>query len=256
MERVNQKVSIVTGAAMGLGQAAAELLAREGSHVMVSDINDTLGRQVTRGIVERGGSAIFQRLDVSKSEEWEAAIATLLQTWGKLDVLVNNAGVCIAATIEDTTLEDWHFTMKTNLDGVFLGIKAGVKTMKTSGGGSIVNISSIDGLVGEAPLAAYCASKGGVRLLSKAAALHCAQAGYKIRINSVHPGYIKTPQVEQYLKDLGDYAGEWERKSALHPVGHFGDPLDIANAVLYLASDDSRYMTGAEMVVDGGYTAQ
>ena len=146
--------------------------------------------------------------------------------------------------------------MRINLDGVFLGLKSAVKAMKETGGGSIINLSSIDGIIGESPLAAYCASKGGVRLLTKAAALHCAQAGYKIRINSVHPGYIHTPQHEKYLMDLGDHEGEWKRKAALHPLGHFGEPIDIANAVLFLASDESRFMTGAEMVVDGGYTAQ
>ena len=146
--------------------------------------------------------------------------------------------------------------MRINLDGVFLGLKSAVKAMKETGGGSIINLSSIDGIIGESPLAAYCTSKGGVRLLTKAAALHCAQAGYKIRINSVHPGYIHTPQHEKYLRDLGDHEGERKRKAALHPLGHFGEPIDIDNAVLFLASDESRFMTGAEMVVDGGYTAQ
>ena len=256
MGRVSGKVALVTGAAMGLGQATAELLAREGAKVMVSDINEEQGRVVVKGITESGGTAVFQRHDVGEPADWETAISQVLQSYGKLDILVNNAGICVAASIEDTTLEDWRWTMKINLDGVFLGVKSAVKAMKETGGGSIINLSSIDGIIGESPLAAYCASKGGVRLLTKAAALHCAQAGYKIRINSVHPGYIHTPQHEKYLRDLGDYDGEWKRKAALHPLGHFGEPIDIANAVLFLASDESRFMTGAEMVVDGGYTAQ
>jgi 3(or 17)beta-hydroxysteroid dehydrogenase len=256
MGRLSGKVAMVTGAAMGLGQATAELLAREGAKVVVGDINEVQGCAVADGIVAAGGTAIFQRQDVAEPSDWDAAISLAMHRFGRLDVLVNNAGVCVAANIEETTLEQWRWTMNVNLDGVFLGVKAGVKAMKETGGGSIINLSSIDGIIGESPLAAYCASKGGVRLLTKAAALHCAQAGYKIRVNSIHPGYIRTPQVEKYLLDLGDYGGEWARKSALHPVGHFGEPIDIANAVLFLASDESRFMTGAEMVVDGGYTAQ
>jgi NAD(P)-dependent dehydrogenase (short-subunit alcohol dehydrogenase family) len=256
MGRVEGKVALVTGAAMGLGQAIAELLAREGAKVMVSDINEEQGRAVVHGITASGGVASFQRHDVGEPDQWDATIAEVKRLYGRLDILVNNAGICVAASIEDTTIEDWRWTMKINLDGVFLGTKAGVKLMKESGGGSIINLSSIDGIIGESPLAAYCASKGGVRLLTKAAALHCAQAGYKIRVNSIHPGYIHTPQHEKYLKDLGDYEGEWERKAKLHPLGHFGKPTDIANAVLFLASDESSFMTGSEMVVDGGYTAQ
>ena len=256
MGRVDGKVALVTGAAMGLGQATAETLAREGAKVLVTDINEEAGRAVDDGINKNGGVAAFQRHDVAKPEEWDRAIAELTRLYGRLDILVNNAGICIAANIEDTTLEDWHFTMRINLDGVFLGVQAGVKLMKATGGGSIINLSSIDGIIGESPLAAYCASKGGVRLLTKAAALHCAESGYKIRINSIHPGYIHTPQHEKYLKDLGDYEGEWERKAKLHPLGHFGAPSDIANAVLFLASEESRFMTGSELVVDGGYTAR
>jgi NAD(P)-dependent dehydrogenase (short-subunit alcohol dehydrogenase family) len=256
MGRVDGKVALITGAAMGLGQAAAELLAREGAKVMISDINEEQGRAVAQGITDHGGTASFYRHDVGEPDQWDATIAEVKRLYGRLDILVNNAGICVAASIEDTTLEDWRWTMKINLDGVFLGTKAGVKLMKENGGGSIINLSSIDGIIGESPLAAYCASKGGVRLLTKAAALHCAQAGYKIRINSIHPGYIHTPQHEKYLKDLGDYDGEWDRKAKLHPLGHFGKPIDIANAVLFLASDESSFMTGSEMVVDGGYTAQ
>ncbi|MDY0881555.1 glucose 1-dehydrogenase [Dongia soli] len=256
MGRVDGKVALVTGAAMGLGQATAELLAREGAKVMVSDINEEQGRAVVKRITENGGTANFYRHDVGEPDQWDATIAEVKRLYGRLDILVNNAGICVAANIEDTTLEDWRWTMKINLDGVFLGTKAGVKLMKETRGGSIINLSSIDGIIGESPLAAYCASKGGVRLLTKAAALHCAQAGYKIRINSIHPGYIHTPQHEKYLRDLGDYQGEWDRKAKLHPLGHFGKPIDIANAVLFLASDESSFMTGSEMVVDGGYTAQ
>lgn len=256
MGRVEGKVALVTGAAMGLGQATAERLAQEGAKILISDINEEQGRAVVAGIKASGGIAAFHRHDVAEPAQWDATIAEVKRLYGRLDILVNNAGVCVAANIEETTLEQWRWTMKINLDGVFLGTQAGVKMMKETGGGSIINLSSIDGIIGESPLAAYCASKGGVRLLTKAAALHCAQAGYKIRINSIHPGYIHTPQHEKYLKDLGDYDGESERKAKLHPLGHFGKPMDIANAVLFLASDESTFMTGSEMVVDGGYTAQ
>jgi NAD(P)-dependent dehydrogenase (short-subunit alcohol dehydrogenase family) len=164
--------------------------------------------------------------------------------------------VAIAASVEDTTLEQWRWLMAINLDGVFLGTQHGIKAMKDGGGGSIVNLSSIDGIIGEADLAAYCASKGGVRTFTKAAALHCARAGYDIRVNSIHPGYVWTPQTESYLDALGTL--EEERRKALerHPIGRLGVPEDIAHGVLYLASDDSRFVTGSELVIDGGYTAQ
>jgi 3(or 17)beta-hydroxysteroid dehydrogenase len=177
----------------------------------------------------------------------------LAQRYGRLDILVNNAGIAYAGNIEDASLEQWRHTMAVNADGVFLGCKHGVAMMKSSGGGSIIKLSSIDGIIGEAELAAYCASKGAVRTLTKAVAAHCAEKRYRIRCNSIHPGYIWTPQTEKYLRDLGSLEEERARAVSRHPIGFLGEPKDVAFMVLYLASDESRFVTGAEMVVDGGY---
>lgn len=255
MKRVSGKVALVTGAGLGLGRAAALMLAREGARVVVTDVKETEGRAVAEEIITGGGEAIFLRHDVASQEEWASVIATTLSRFGGLDILVNNAGVALGASVEDTTLEQWRWLMSINLDGVFLGTKAAIAVMKGKGG-SIINLSSIEGLIGDPNLAAYNASKGGVRIFTKSVALHCAKAGYRIRVNSIHPGYIWTPMVKTYLAAQPDPKAAAEAVAALHPVGHLGDPDDIANAVLYLASDESKFVTGAELVVDGGYTAQ
>jgi NAD(P)-dependent dehydrogenase (short-subunit alcohol dehydrogenase family) len=181
--------------------------------------------------------------------------ASAISRFGGVDVLVNNAGVALSASVEDTSLEQWRWLMSINLDGVFLGVKQAVGAMKAAGG-SIINLSSIEGLIGDPNLAAYNASKGGVRLLTKSAALSCAKAGYRIRVNSIHPGYIQTPMVEAYVEAQADPAAARAAIAALHPLGRIGDPDDIAYGVLYLASDESKFVTGAELVIDGGYTAQ
>lgn len=255
MGRVAGKVALVTGAGLGLGRASSLLLASEGAKLVVSDIDETLAGDTAAEIVKAGGEALALRQDVSKSEDWSAAKAAIEQRFGRLDVLVNNAGIAIAKNIEDTTLAEWRRTMAVNLDGVFLGCQEGVKLMKKSGGGSIINLSSIDGIIGEADLAAYCASKGGVRTLTKAVAVHCAEQRYGIRCNSIHPGYIWTPQTENYLRDLGTLEQEKAKALSRHPIGFLGEPNDIAYMVLYLASDESKFVTGSEMVVDGGYLA-
>jgi NAD(P)-dependent dehydrogenase (short-subunit alcohol dehydrogenase family) len=255
MGRVAGKVALVTGAGMGLGRAAALLLAAEGAKVAVTDIDDEAGRATAGAIAGKGGECLFAHHDVSEPEGWPPVMTAVEERFGRLDVLVNNAGIAIAKTIEDTTLDDWRRTMAVNLDGVFLGCQHAIKLMKRAGSGSIVNLSSIDGIVGEADLAAYCASKGGVRTLTKAVAAHCAQAGYGIRCNSIHPGYVWTPQTENYLKDLGRLEEEKAKALARHPIGFLGEPSDVAYMVLYLASDESRFVTGSEMVVDGGYLA-
>jgi NAD(P)-dependent dehydrogenase (short-subunit alcohol dehydrogenase family) len=182
-------------------------------------------------------------------------MASVASRFGPLDILVNNAGVALSASIEDTSLEQWRWLMGVNLDGVFLGTRYAIAAMKNRGG-SIINLSSIEGLIGDPNLAAYNASKGGVRLLTKSAALHCAKAGYKIRVNSVHPGYIRTPMVEGYVAAQADPEAASVAIAAAHPLGHIGEPNDIAYGVLYLASDESKFVTGAELVIDGGYTAQ
>jgi NAD(P)-dependent dehydrogenase (short-subunit alcohol dehydrogenase family) len=255
MKRVQGKTAIVTGASVGLGRAAALLLAREGARVIVTDVKDKEGAAVADEIVAAGGEAMFLHHDVAKEEDWTRVMASTASRFGPLSILVNNAGVAIPANVEDTTLEQWRWLMSINLDGVFLGTRFAIAAMKARGG-SIINLSSIEGLIGDPNLAAYNASKGGVRIFTKSAALHCAKAGYKIRVNSVHPGYIWTPMVEGYVKSHADAEAAKAALAALHPLGHIGEPDDIAYGILYLASDESKFVTGTELVIDGGYTAQ
>lgn len=255
MDRVKDKVALVTGAALGLGRAAALMLAREGARVVVTDLREPEGAAVRDAIIAAGGEAVFLSHDVAKESDWTSVIDATLSRFGGLDILVNNAGVAHAGSVETTSLEDWRWVMSINLDGVFLGVKFGVGAMKQKGG-SIINLSSIEGLIGDPNLAAYDASKGGVRLLTKSAALHCARAGYKIRVNSVHPGYIWTPMVEGYVAGNSDPKAARAALDALHPLGHIGEPDDIAYGVVYLASEESKFVTGSELVIDGGYTAQ
>jgi 3(or 17)beta-hydroxysteroid dehydrogenase len=257
MNRVQDKVAIITGGALGIGKACAIRLAKEGAKVVVTDIKEDEGRKVVEEIKSAGGDAIFIRHDVVCEDDWQQVISTTLRTYGKLDVLVNNAGVGKTTNVEEATLEDWRFLMSINLDGVFLGTKYSIEAMKQSGkGGSIINMSSILGIVGEATAASYNASKGGVRIFTKSAALHCARSGYNIRVNSVHPGYIITPMVQTVMEASGDADAMQKGLEGLHPMGHLGEPDDIAYGVLYLASDESKFVTGTELVIDGGYTAQ
>ncbi|HEV7252724.1 MAG TPA: glucose 1-dehydrogenase [Mesorhizobium sp.] len=253
MGRVQDKAALITGSGMGLGRAAAELLAREGARIAVTDIDRGGGEETVRLIEAAGGEAFFQSHDVADEEAWRHVVAGVEERWGRLDILVNNAGIAIARNVEETTLDEWRRTMAVNADGVFLGCKHAIPLMRRSGGGSIVNLSSIDGIIGEADLAAYCASKGAVRTLTKAVAAHCAETKSGIRCNSIHPGYVWTAQTENYLRDLGRLEEERQKALSRHPIGFLGEPNDIAFMVLYLASDESRFVTGAEMVVDGGY---
>lgn len=256
MNRMKGKTALVTGAAKGLGEATAAMLAREGARVMLTDVDEESGREATERIGRDGGDAAFLRHDVSSEDDWRRVMEATLQRLGQLDVVVNNAGVALARDIEHTTLDEWRWLMSINLDGVFLGTRFAIEAMKPARRGSIINLSSIEGLVGDPNLAAYNASKGGVRLLTKSAALHCAKSGYGIRVNSIHPGYILTPMVESYTESTGDAAAARRALEALHPLGRIGEPDDIAYGVLYLASDESKFVTGAELVIDGGYTAQ
>ena len=254
MGRVAGKVAIVTGAASGLGKATALLLAKEGAKTVVSDINEADGRKVAAEIKREGGEAIFVKHDVTSESSWSSVIEKTLAGFGKLDILVNNAGVQIIKEIEKLTLEEWRWLMSVNLDGVFLGTKYAVGAMKKGGGGSIINMSSAAGIIGTVDkTSAYCASKGAVRLFTKAAALECSKAGlnYNIRVNSVHPGVIETPLVLKMEQD----PAVWETLHKVHPIGFLGQPIDVAYGVLYLASDESRLVTGAELVIDGGWTA-
>jgi NAD(P)-dependent dehydrogenase (short-subunit alcohol dehydrogenase family) len=256
MNRMRGKVAIVTGGALGIGRACALRLAEEGAVAAVTDVDSAKGPLVVEEIRKSGGEAIFIRQDVADEAQWELVTRTVMERYNRLDVLVNNAGVALARDVEHTTLEEWRLLMSINLDGVFLGTKHAILAMKAAKGGSIINLSSIEGLIGDPNLAAYNASKGGVRLLTKSAALYCARAGYNIRVNSVHPGYVWTPMVENYLKSQGDAAAGRKMLDSMHPIGHIGDPDDIAYGVLYLASDESKFVTGTELVIDGGYTAQ
>jgi 3(or 17)beta-hydroxysteroid dehydrogenase len=253
MGRVSGKVAWVTGSGLGLGRASTLLLAAEGARVVVTDIDRPSGEEAVRLITEKGGEALFCPLDVTDADQWAHASRFVETSFGRLDVMVNNAGIAIAANIETTSLADWRRTMAVNAEGVFLGCQHAIALMRKSHGGSIINISSIDAMIGEAEAAAYSASKGAVRALSKAVAVHCAEQKYGIRCNSIHPGYVWTPQTEKFFSDAG--LPEQEKAKALkrHPIGFLGEPRDVAYMVLYLASDESRFVTGSEMVVDGGY---
>lgn len=256
MGRVSGKIACVTGAAIGLGRATAILLAREGATVVVTDVDEENGRSTVDEILSSGANALYLYQDVTDLERWTEVMDAIVAQYDRVDIVVNNAGICIAGDVESTTLEDWRKTMAVNLDGVFMGTQQAIRVMKKTGGGSIINISSIDGIVGESQLAAYCASKGGVRTFTKAAAVHCGECGYGIRVNSVHPGYVLTSQHVSYLQALGTYESENEKAISRHPIGHLGEPDDVANGVLYLASDESTFVTGSELVIDGGYLAQ
>lgn len=256
MPRVTGKVAIVTGGAMGIGQACAELLAAEGAAVVVTDREVEAGKKTVGALAAKGYRALFIEQDVGNEEDWATVFTTAVTEFGQVNILVNNAGVGWFGDVEHTSFEDWHKLLRVNLDGVFLGIKHAIPVIRAAGGGSIINISSIEGLIGDARLAAYNASKGAVRMLSKSAALYCARERMKIRVNSIDPGYIMTPMVQRVLDSSPNPAEMKRAMEALHPVGHLGKPMDIAYGVLYLASDESEFVTGSDLVIDGGYTAQ
>jgi NAD(P)-dependent dehydrogenase (short-subunit alcohol dehydrogenase family) len=257
MGRVDGKVALVTGSASGMGRATALLLAREGAAVVVCDIQEEAGWAVAAEIAEAGGRGIFLPLDVRSDESWKSAIGNASNAFGHLNILVNNAGIGKPfGSVEDIELADWQAMMAVNADGVFLGTKYGIEEMKKGGmGGSIINFSSTMGIVGSPATAAYVASKGAVRAFTKSAALHCAKQGYGIRVNSIHPGWTRTPMSAGAIDALNDQ-GQGNKAIETTPLGRIGEPEDIAYGVLYLASDESRFMTGAELVIDGGYLAQ
>jgi NAD(P)-dependent dehydrogenase (short-subunit alcohol dehydrogenase family) len=263
---VEGKTALVTGAASGIGRGCAVALAREGARVVVADV-DGAGAEVTCDMIwQTGGSAWPQALDVTDEAGWTAAVDSLRQKGAGLHILVNNAALCIRAPVLEMSLEAWRRQNAVNLDGVFLGVRAALPLIADSGGGSIVNISSVAGLKGIAGLSGYCATKGGVRLFTKAVALECAQARNGVRVNSVHPGSIETPIWVKMGNDgrmpdagVNDVAHTMEEIRAVAaqvtPIGFSGEPEDIAQAVLYLCSDAARFVTGAELVVDGGVYA-
>ena len=258
MARLQRKVALVTGGAMGIGRATAMMFAAEGAKVVLGDVDESAGAKVAEEIVQAGGEATFMKLDVSREDDWRRVVAATVELYGKLTVLVNNAGISLGHDIEETTLDEWNHVMSINSTGVFLGMKYAIAAMKANGEGcSIINRSSVDGQVGEAGLFAYCASKGAVTVMTKSAALAVGAKGYSIRVNSVHPGYVHTPHTEKEAADFGLTPDEYFKKvGAQHPIGFIGEPIDIAYLDLYLASDESRWVTGAEFTIDGGWTAQ
>jgi NAD(P)-dependent dehydrogenase (short-subunit alcohol dehydrogenase family) len=259
MGRVDGKIALITGGARGLGEATGRLMAKEGATVILTDILDDDGKALAASIQEDGGKAEYIHQDVTVEDEWDTLVDDIVARHGRLDVVVNNAGIVLDANVEDTTLEGWRHVNAINSEAVFLGTRAAIKAMKGNDdpkGGSIVNISSIAGLVGIDNLAAYNASKGAVRLFSKSAALHAAESGYNIRINSVHPSYTWTPMVQHLGDNTGDRDAFYDALAAAHPLGRPGVPMDVAYGVLYLASDESTWVTGSELVIDGGITAR
>ena len=248
--RLESKVALISGGARGMGAVEARMFAQEGAKVVIGDMLVDEGRQVEAEITESGGECGFVHLDVTDESSWQDAVVATVTRFGKLDILVNNAGIARINTVEDTTSEEWDLVMDINAKGVFLGTKSAIPELRKVGGGSIVNISTIAGLTG-GRTSSYAASKGAVRLLSKSTAIQYASEG--IRCNSVHPGVIETPMTSPIMLDTKEGR---ELNEARHPMGRIGQPEDIAYGVLFLASDESSFMTGSELVIDGGLTAQ
>ena len=252
--RLEGKVALITGAASGLGACSARLMVQEGAKVVLTDINE----EATRAVAEPlGDAALTMPLDVTSEEQWIAAIAAAASHFGALHVLVNSAGIGLSKTIEDIELEEWRKVHAIDLDGVFMGCKHGVREIKKHTGnigGSIVNISSISGIIAGANMAAYNSAKAGVRLLSKSVALHCAKSGYNIRSNSVHPTFIDTPILDKYRDRFGQDLMQ-QKLGRQVPLGRLGAPEEVGWPIVFLASDESSFMTGSEVIIDGGISA-
>lgn len=260
MNDLSGKHAIITGAASGIGRATAELMARAGAAIVVADIDDSRGSELAERLQAAGGKASFVLHDVASEESWQQTIGHTLSLHGRLDVLVNNAAVSLNTSIVDTSLDDWRWVMGVNLDGVFLGMKHAIPVMKETGG-SIVNVSSTLGIVGRLMSGALSASKAGVRLLTKTAALECAAKKYNVRVNSIHPGGVETEFWENRNwwpdRNSAKRNAQAGRAAILRdtPMGRLGTAEEIARAIIFLASDDASFVNGSELVVDGGYTA-
>ncbi len=256
MDRLKDKVCIVTGGSLGIGKAACKALANEGARVAITDILDDEGSSLSSEINDNGGESKYWHLDVSDENEVKDVFSEVKDEFGKIDILVNNAGISgINKPTHEIDLEDWQKVMDINVNGVFLCTKHAIPYMKEQGGGNIVNLSSIYGIISSQDIPPYHASKGAVRLMTKTDALHYAKEN--IRVNSVHPGFIWTPLVEEMGKESEEGPEKFrEHLDSLHPIGHVGEPDDIAWGIVYLASDEAKFVTGSELVIDGGYTSQ
>jgi 3(or 17)beta-hydroxysteroid dehydrogenase len=267
MNRLDGKVAFISGAARGIGAATARLMVEAGAKVAIGDVLDERGRETARTIAGGGDAAIYQHLDVTSEDDWNAAVAATVARFGGLDILVNNAGLFLGKGIEEASLDEWHRLCAVNLTGVFLGTKRALPALRerarqSEHGSAIVNLASVAGLVGSQLDPLYSMTKGGVTLFTKSAALEFARKGYRVRVNSIHPGLIQTDMGEQTFvsraRNLGSNDVEEVRQQAMsrHPIGRLGVPDDIAKGIVFLASDDAGFMTGAGLVIDGGSTAQ
>jgi 3(or 17)beta-hydroxysteroid dehydrogenase len=265
MSNLDRKVAMISGASRGIGRATAELFARSGATVVVLARRDDDGARVREEIEAAGNRAVHMQHDVTKEEDWERVCHDTIEMFGKLDILVNNAGVYLRKAMNDQTLSDWRSVQGPNVEGVFLGMKHGIRAMKSGKHrptGTIVNMSAIGGLIGTPNSTAYGASKGAVRFMTKCAALEVAQLGYDIRVNSIHPALVETEMSDQVLAGYAGNLQDSAKKAAeqlikqSYPLGRFGTAEEIARSILFLASDESSFMTGSELVVDGGYTAR
>ena len=264
MNRLDGKVALISGAARGIGAETARLMIEAGARVAIGDVLDERGRETARAL---GDGAFYRHLDVTREADWTALVDDTVARFGGLDILVNNAGLFLGKGIEDATLDEWHRLAAVNLTGVFLGTKLALPALRERGqvsthGSAIVNLASVAGLVGSQLDPLYSLTKGGVTLFTKSAALEFARKGYRIRVNSIHPGVIQTDMGEQTFtaraRNAGSNDADAARRVALthHPIGRLGEPTDIAKGIVFLASDDAGFMTGAGLVVDGGLTAQ
>ena len=267
MNRLDGKVALISGAARGIGAETARLMVKAGAWVAVADVLDERGRETARALEGAGGEALYVHLDVTHEEDWTAAIAAVTGQFGGLDILVNNAGVYLGLNIEEASLADWHRLCAVNLTGVFLGTKLALPALRdrarhSAHGSAIVNLSSVAGIVGSSGDPLYSMTKGGVALFTKSAALEFARKDYRIRVNSIHPGIIGTDMGDQVFsmraRQLGTNDLDQGRQQAVArlPIGRLGTVTDIANGIVFLASDDAGFMTGAALSVDGGWTAQ
>lgn len=255
MNRLANKVAVITGGAVGLGKATAERMAEEGAAVAILDVRDEEGVALAAALTARGLKAAWWRCNVASEAEVKRTLDDVVARFGKLDVLVNNAGIAgVSKPTHEITEAEWDLVQSVNVKGVFFCTKHAIPHLKAAGGGSIINLSSIYGLVGGADVPPYHASKGAVRLMSKTDAM--LYAPDRIRVNSIHPGFIWTPMVEGHLASQGDVEEGRKAVGALHPLGHIGVPDDIAWGAVYLASDEAGFVTGSELVIDGGYTAR